>query len=82
MSVALRIPRFDAQALCAEVDPELMFPAPGGTVRGGKELCRRCELRETCLAWALEHGEEFGIWGGTSEGERRGLRRQRRQAAA
>lgn len=63
----------DAQALCSEVDSELFFPEKGGTANPAKAICRRCELRDPCLAWALTNGEG-GVWGATSEFERRRLR--------
>ena len=34
-----------------------------------------CPVRKRCLAWALELGAASGIWGGTTEDERRALRR-------
>jgi WhiB family transcriptional regulator, redox-sensing transcriptional regulator len=60
-----------AQALCAQIDPEAWFPDKGGSTRAAKALCRNCEVREECLAWALAHHERYGIWGGLSERERR-----------
>jgi WhiB family transcriptional regulator, redox-sensing transcriptional regulator len=36
-----------------------------------KAICRACPAQETCLAWAIRHRELFGIWGGTTELERR-----------
>lgn len=70
-------------ARCAEVDPELFFPEKGE--RDGdlaKRVCAGCEVRAECLAWALAQPERIpGIWGGTSENERRRIR-QRTGAAA
>ena len=42
-------------------------------------------MRNACLNWAIGHCQEYGIWGGTTEAERRALRsaqvvRQRRPA--
>jgi WhiB family redox-sensing transcriptional regulator len=62
--------------LCAQVDPEIFFPEKGGSTRDPKRVCRSCEVRAECLDYALEHEERFGIWGGMSERERRGLRRR------
>ena len=31
-------------------------------------------MRTACLDWALRHGQGYGIWGGTTEEERRALR--------
>jgi WhiB family transcriptional regulator, redox-sensing transcriptional regulator len=66
-------------ALCSQADPEAFFPEKGGSTREAKAVCRRCEVQAECLAYALEHDERFGIWGGTSETERRALRRHRRE---
>ena len=63
------------QALCAETDPEAFFPEKGGSTRAAKRVCSACEVRAVCLEYALTHDERFGIWGGTSEHERRQLRR-------
>jgi WhiB family redox-sensing transcriptional regulator len=65
-------------ALCAQVDPELWFPEKGESPAAAKLLCGRCEVRAECLELALETNEQFGIWGGLSSKERRGLRRRRR----
>jgi hypothetical protein len=62
-------------ALCAQVDPEPFFPNKGGSTRDAKKICARCDVREQCLAYALETDERFGIWGGLSERERRNIRR-------
>jgi WhiB family redox-sensing transcriptional regulator len=65
-------------ALCAQTGPEFFFPAPGSSTREAKQLCGACPEREACLAYALEHDERFGVWGGLSERERLSLRRNRR----
>jgi WhiB family redox-sensing transcriptional regulator len=64
------------RALCAQTDPEAFFPEKGGSTREAKKVCMVCEVRAECLAYALEHDERFGIWGGMSERERRRLRRR------
>ena len=60
-------------ALCAQTDPDAFFPEKGGSTREAKRVCLGCEVQAECLAYALEHGERFGIWGGLSERERRRL---------
>jgi WhiB family redox-sensing transcriptional regulator len=67
-------------ALCAEADPEAWFPETGHNARAAKAICRRCDVREDCLAYALEHRIRWGIWGGLSEKERQALGRQREAA--
>ena len=64
------------KALCAQTDPEAFFPEKGGSTREAKRVCAKCEVREPCLEYALDHDERFGIWGGMSERDRRRLRRQ------
>jgi WhiB family transcriptional regulator, redox-sensing transcriptional regulator len=66
-------------AACRGADPELFFPI--GTsgpallqVDEAKQVCRACPVHRPCLRWALERGEDAGVWGGTTEDERRILR--------
>jgi WhiB family redox-sensing transcriptional regulator len=69
-------PTWQDDALCAQTDPEAFFPEKGGSTREAKRICASCEVRSECLEYALEHGEQFGIWGGLSERERRQLKRK------
>ncbi|MFE4176845.1 WhiB family transcriptional regulator [Streptomyces sp. NPDC056909] len=68
-------------AICREEDPELFFPV-GNTgpallqIEEAKAVCRRCPVMEQCLRWALEAGQNEGVWGGLSEDERRALKRR------
>lgn len=62
-------------ALCVEVDTELFFPEKGCSPREPKSICRRCEVQVECLGYALRNGIEYGVWGGTSERERRLLKK-------
>lgn len=66
------------QANCRGVDPAPFFPAQGQSTREAKAVCRACVVREQCLEFALtDPFEKFGIWGGTSERQRRRLRVRR-----
>lgn len=62
------------RALCQQTDPEAFFPERGGSASKAKAVCGRCDVRAECLAYALDTGEKFGIWGGLSEQERRKLK--------
>ncbi len=66
---------WQAEALCAQTDPEAFFPEKGGSTREAKRVCESCTVRAECLEYALAHDERFGIWGGLSERERRKLKR-------
>lgn len=68
---------WQADALCAQTDPEAFFPEKGGSTRDAKRVCAACTVRAECLDYAMANDERFGIWGGLSERERRRLRRER-----
>ena len=59
-------------ALCAQVDPEIFFPDKGMPGRDAAAVCHRCEVRETCLQFALDNRITDGIWGGQLPTHRRG----------
>lgn len=61
-------------ALCAQVDPELFYPKKGESNKQGKAVCSRCTVRAVCLQEALERDDQYGIHGGLSEFERRGMK--------
>lgn len=46
-----------------------------------KGVCEDCEVRQACLEYALAAREQYGIWGGLTEIERRGHLRGRTIAA-
>ncbi len=70
---------WQGQANCLGVDPDLFFPERGASTREAKGVCRGCVVREECLQFALATHQEFGVWGGTTEAERRTLRRRLRR---
>ena len=63
------------EGLC--VDAEASLREKFSDFRGGrpskdderKTLCAECPVRAECLAFAIVH-DEYGIWGGTTKGER------------
>ncbi|MGH2820272.1 MAG: WhiB family transcriptional regulator [Actinomycetota bacterium] len=70
---------WQTHARCAtrEVDPEIFFPERGGSSKAARAVCQHCQVRAECLEYALNNKEQFGIWGGTSERERRRIRKDR-----
>lgn len=68
-------------ALCRDTDPELFFPV-GTTgqallqISRAKDVCCECPVKVKCLDFAMETNQDTGIWGGTSEEERRQMRRE------
>jgi WhiB family redox-sensing transcriptional regulator len=69
------------RAACRTEEPELFFPvgtsgpALAQTARA-KSVCRRCPVMIQCRMWAVTTGQVAGVWGGTSEDERRAIRRR------
>lgn len=47
-------------------------------IKQAKAICFSCPERMKCLKWALDTGQEFGVWGGCTERERNKLRKERR----
>lgn len=70
-----------ALAACRGVDLTLFFPDRGDhcTIVAAKTCCAGCQVQQECLTFALASGERFGIWGGTSERQRRRIRRAQQQ---
>jgi WhiB family redox-sensing transcriptional regulator len=73
-------PHWFALAACAGCT-DLFFPERGEPTKEAKKVCAECPVREPCLEYALANGEKHGVWGGTSERERRRMRVQRRRAS-
>ena len=69
-----------AVSSCRDTDPDLFFPV-GTTgpaleqIAAAKAVCDSCEAKSPCLEFALTTNQDSGVWGGTSEEERRKLRR-------
>lgn len=70
---------------CRKVNPEWFYPGRGQNdyVRAAKSVCAGCPVIDTCLDFAMktEPINDWGVWGGTTEGERTRLRRMNRRAA-
>jgi WhiB family transcriptional regulator, redox-sensing transcriptional regulator len=65
-----------AAARCRTGDAEGLFVV-GARQREARRLCGGCAVRTECLAHALDHRIEFGVWGGMTERERRTVLRHR-----
>ena len=57
---------------CIDVDASVFYPRQRtrGAVDYAKQFCDRCPITDDCRNYALTH-ELIGIWGGTTEAERR-----------
>ena len=87
--LTLRLPRpcsglwdWQMRGLCRTTGSELFF-ARDGEGRGArirrerlaKEICLQCPVRRACRNHAVTVSEPFGVWGGTTEADRRWLGR-------
>ena len=87
---AIGLTSFMASGVCREHDPELFFPVSGEDTDKGemewvaaKRICEmECPVRTECLSYALDNRLMYGVWGGRSEDERRGMLRRREPARA
>ena len=67
-------------AACRDTDPDLFFPV-GTTgpaieqIASAKAVCGECDAQSECLEFGLATNQDSGVWGGTSEEERRKLRK-------
>ena len=66
---------------CNEKPPEIFFPSDGVGVEKAKRICAECPVKDRCLEYALKNRVDHGVWGGTSERQRRRILKARREAA-
>ncbi|MGW1328035.1 WhiB family transcriptional regulator [Streptomyces antibioticus] len=70
------------RAACLRADdPDMFFPVGNDgpslvEVDEAKAVCSWCPVLEQCLDLALQLGPVQGVWGGTTESERRAIRRR------
>lgn len=88
MAITMEVPKswganleWRQDAACRDLDPDLFFPigvtGPAvAQIAEAKSVCSSCPVADECLEFAITTNQEFGIWGGKTEDERRALRRQ------
>ena len=67
---------------CADQPTDVFFPKRGGDAKPAKTICARCSVQQECLDFALAEPEMHGIYGGTSQKERRRIRVMRHRDIA
>jgi WhiB family redox-sensing transcriptional regulator len=76
---------WQTRAACRDVDPELFFPPSDddSSVIVARHrvavapVCGRCPVATECLRWALDSGQDYGLWAATTPTDRRAIRRAR-----
>jgi WhiB family redox-sensing transcriptional regulator len=67
-----------AEGNCRHRPPSVFFPSDGVGVEIARRICETCPVQALCLEYALEHRIDHGVWGGTSERQRRRILKSRR----
>jgi WhiB family transcriptional regulator, redox-sensing transcriptional regulator len=77
--------------LCAQTDPEIFFPRENYDHNGNvvsavyenlsaaKGLCAQCPYKLACFEYSMKTPYIMGIWGGTTEADRRNAHRRNRR---
>lgn len=60
------------KASCQDKDTNIFYDEESRA----KNICKLCPVRSECLEYALGFREEYGVWGGASEAERKRLLRK------
>lgn len=80
-----REPDWRDQGSCGtHTDPDLWYagnnsPQAHARTRTAQAICHTCPVRQACGEWALATRQTWGVWGGTTEGDRRQIFRKRGQ---
>lgn len=64
---------------CAGIGHELFYSENTTVQDRARQICNSCYVEEDCLEYALNTREDFGVWGGATEEERRRMIRMRRR---
>ena len=76
---------WQTRAACRDTDPELFFPPTEDDttsvvarhLMAARPVCHACPVATDCLRWALDTGQDYGLWAATTPTERRAIRRER-----
>lgn len=86
--ISRKFPTFYSKSIglpnCTSSDPEAFFPERGSDVGhtvAAKKVCSTCPYIGACREWAIDNNE-IGVWGGTTELDRKRIKRMRRNNIA
>ena len=69
------------EGLCNQADPEMWFATHPAEVKKAVDVCMDCPVRLLCANYAIANEEEYGVWGGLTEQDRRQLRSKKTSRA-
>lgn len=70
----IHAPEWMDDARCATHPPERFFPSSTVDPSYAKAICDGCPVTLACLTYATADPSIVGVWGGTTEHERKKLR--------
>lgn len=68
-------PEWMENSNCLDADPETFFPVTQNDSFAAKLICAECPVLAKCALMAIETREQYGVWGGLTEDERKSVRR-------
>jgi WhiB family transcriptional regulator, redox-sensing transcriptional regulator len=79
MTAATPVARWQDLAACRGIDTDRFFPISyrgrsGADIDFAVGICKSCPVQQPCLNYALSTPQTSGIWGATTEEQRRRLR--------
>lgn len=85
IGISSKFPTFFSKSIgspnCASADPESFFPEKNKPdikqIAMARKVCSTCPYIKECREWAIDH-HEVGVWGGTTEMDRKRIRRARK----
>ena len=79
LDLAAPRPEWMSKGACVGCDPAQFFPTKRVGSRAAKKaaraMCAACPVKDDCLAFAMRDPYVLGVWGGTTEEDRRQLRK-------
>lgn len=75
----MEIEEWRLDATCRDTDRDLFYSQDVRDIRAALDLCASCPSQAPCLETAMRHRDRFGVWGGTTESERRRIFRAQRR---
>lgn len=71
-------PEWMERGRCRGIDPNLFYSTESEDIERAIGVCATCEVVDKCLDYALDTRQDHGVWGGTSEKDRRAIIKERR----
>lgn len=71
-------PSWRESAKCKNEDVNLFMSNSKQEINDAKAICIGCPVLKQCLDYAITNDIPYGVWGGTSQSERKSMKRKAR----